>query len=163
MVVVIMGVSGSGKSTIGRMLADTLGWEFFDADSFHTPANIAKMTGGVPLTESDRQPWLQTLRGSIEGWERDHRNVVLACSALTVASRHTLIPLNCRIPLVYLKGPFELIQARLAHRLHHFMPSNLLTDQFAQLEEPTDAIVINIAQVPAKILTDIKVHLHQSH
>ena len=113
------------------------------------------------LMESDRQPWLQTLRGSIEGWERDHRNVVLACSALTVASRHTLIPLNCRIPLVYLKGPFELIQARLAHRLHHFMPSNLLVDQFAQLEEPSDAIVINIAQAPAKILTDIKAHLHQ--
>ena len=161
MVIVIMGVCGSGKSTIGRMLADTLNWAFVDADSLHTPANIAKMTGGVSLTDSDRQPWLQALRRSIEGWERESRNVVLACSALTAASRRLLIPLDCRIPLVYLKGSFELIHTRLTHRLHHFMPSELLADQFAQLEEPTDAIVIDIAQPPDKILVDIKAHLHR--
>jgi len=159
MIVLIMGVSGSGKSTIGRRLADVLYWEFADADWFHSHVNLEKMRAGTPLSEHDREPWLYTLRAAIDRWIREEQHVVLACSALTEASRRILIPDRCSMALVYLKGSFELIQARLAQRHHHFMPPELLASQFDILEEPTDALTIDAAWPPETITARIKEHL----
>src|SRR5688572_22126847 len=106
MIVVIMGVSGSGKSTVGQRLADTLRWQFVDADSFHSPSNRQKMSAGTPLSEQDRRPWLEALCEAIDRWTSEGRNVVLACSALTASARHVLISDSNSVKLVYLKGPF---------------------------------------------------------
>lgn len=130
-----MGVSGSGKTTIGQMLAESLHWEFHDADSFHSPDNIEKMRRGIPLDDNDRIPWLQSLQTAIINWLQDNRNVVLACSALKASYRQFLV-LDSDIKLVYLQGTFELIQTRLQKRENHFMNRELLTSQFASLEEP---------------------------
>ena len=159
MIVLIMGVSGSGKSTIGRRLADALQWTFADADSFHSHSNIEKMHVGTPLSEHDRGPWLQALRTTIDRWIGEEQNVVLACSALTAASRQILIPDRHSIALVYLKGSFGLIQARLAQRGHHFMPQELLASQFDALEEPTDALTIDAAWPPETITAHIRAYL----
>ena len=162
MIVLIMGVSGSGKSTIGRRLADALHWTFVDADSFHSQVNIEQMRAGRPLSERDRAPWLHAIRAAIVGWIRKEQNVVLACSALTAASRRILIPDRRSIALVYLKGAFDLIQTRLARRQHHFMPRELLASQFDTLEEPTDACTIDAACPPDTITARIKQHLDSS-
>lgn len=159
MIVLIMGVSGSGKSTVGQRLADALQWTFVDADSFHSRLNIEKMRAGTPLSEHDRMPWLQALRAAIDGWIREEQHVVFACSALTVASRRMLIPNHTQIQLVYLKGTAALIQARLAQRRHHFMPRELLSSQFDMLEEPTDALTIDAAWPPDTITAHIRSRL----
>ena len=159
MIVLIMGVSGSGKSTIGRRLSDALQWTFADADSFHSHINLEKMRAGTPLSEHDREPWLQALRTAIDRWTREKQNVVLACSALTMASRRILIPDRHSIVLVYLKGSFDLIQARLAQRAYHFMPQKLLASQFDTLEEPTDALTIEAAWPPETITAHIAAYL----
>ncbi|HKN86287.1 MAG TPA: gluconokinase [Nitrospiraceae bacterium] len=159
MIVLIMGVSGSGKSTIGRRLADALHADFVEADSFHSHVNLEKMRAGTPLSEHDREPWLHALRAAIDRWIREEQNVVLACSALTAASRRILIPDRRSIALVYLKGSFDLIQARLAQRQHPFMPRELLASQFDILEEPTDAFTIDAAWPPDTITARIKEHL----
>jgi gluconokinase len=169
MIVLIMGVSGSGKTTIGQQLADTLRWEFVDADSFHSPSNRKKMSAGTPLSEQDRRPWLDALREAIDRWIGEGRNVVLACSALTASARRILISDNRSVKLVYLKGAFELIQARLARRPHHFMPQGLLESQFDTLEEPADALTIDAGWPPdaitAHIITslDRAIRLARSH
>lgn len=159
MIVLIMGVSGSGKSTIGRRLADALQWKFADADSFHSHSNLEKMRAGRPLSEHERGPWLRALRAAIDRWIKEGQNVVLACSALTTASRRILIPDRNAIALVYLKGAFDLIQARLARRPRHFMPQELLASQFDTLEEPTDALTIDAAWPPETITAHIAVYL----
>jgi len=159
MIVLIMGVSGSGKSTIGRQLADALHWKFADADSFHSHINLKKMRAGTPLSEHDREPWLCALRAAIDRWIREEQNIVLACSALTAASRRILIPDRCSMALVYLQGSFKLIQSRLAKRQHHFMPRELLASQFDILEEPTDALTIDAAWPPDTITAHIRAHL----
>jgi gluconokinase len=159
MIVLIMGVSGSGKSTVGKRLADALHWTFVDADSFHSPINIEKMRAGTPLSEHDRGPWLHALRAAIEGWMREERNVVLACSALTAASRRLLIPDRTHVHLVYLKSAPALIRSRLAHRQHHFMPPALLSSQFDILEEPADALTVDAAWPPDTITAHIRSHL----
>lgn len=155
MIVLIMGVSGSGKTTIGQRLADTLRWEFVDADSFHSPSNRQKMSAGTPLSQQDRRPWLDALREAIDRWIREGRNVVLACSALTASARRLLISDRRSVKLVYLKGPFDLIQARLAQRSQHFMPQELLASQFDTLEEPTDALTIDAGWPPKAITTHV--------
>jgi gluconokinase len=155
MIVVIMGVSGSGKTTIGQRLADTLSWEFVDADSFHSPSNRQKMSAGTPLSQEDRRPWLNALREAIDRWINEGRNVVLACSALTASARRLLVSDRRSVKLVYLKGPFDLIQARLAQRPHHFMPQGLLASQFDTLEEPTDALTIDAGWPLEAITTHI--------
>lgn len=162
MIVLIMGVSGSGKSTIGRRLAAVLHWQFADADSFHSHINIEKMRAGIPLSEHDRGPWLRAVRSAIEGWITKEQNVVLACSALTAASRRILIPDRHSIALVYLKGSYDLIQARLAQRTHPFMPQELLASQFDTLEEPADALTIDAASPPETITAHITAYLRSA-
>jgi gluconokinase len=155
MIILIMGVSGSGKTTIGQRLADMLRWEFLDADSFHPPSNRQKMSAGTPLSEQDRRPWLDALREAIDRWISEDRNVVLACSALSASARRILIPESHSVKLVYLKGPFDLIQDRLARRPHHYMPQELLASQFDTLEEPAEALTIDAGWAPEAITAHI--------
>lgn len=155
MILLIMGVSGSGKTTIGQRVADRLRWKFVDADSFHPPRNRQKMSAGMPLSEQDRRPWLDALREAIDRWISEGRNVVLACSALTASARRILIPDSHSVKLVYLKGPFNLIQDRLARRPDHFMPQGLLASQFDTLEEPADALTIDAGWHPDSITAHI--------
>ena len=157
-----MGVSGSGKSTIGRRLADALHAAFVDADWFHSHVNVEKMRAGTPLSEQDREPWLLALRAAIDRWIAEEERVVLACSALTTASLRILIPESPSIALVYLKGSFQLMQARLAQRQDHFMPPELLASQFDTLEEPADALTVDAASPPETITDRIIEHLHST-
>lgn len=155
MVIIIMGVSGSGKTTIGQMLAESLHWEFQDADSFHPIDNIEKMRHGIPLNDVDRIPWLQSLQIAISNWLQENKNVVLACSALKASYRQYLV-LSSDVKLVYLHGSFELIKDRLQKRQNHFMGVELLTSQFESLEEPENVIRVDISQSPQVIIQDIK-------
>ena len=151
-----MGVCGCGKTSVGQALANRLGWQFFDADDFHPPANVAKMATGVALTDEDREPWLDRLAAEMRGVARNGSHAVLACSALKESYRQR-IARGLREPgtegeggiefrIVYLKGDAKTIEPRLALRSGHFMPSSLLASQFAALEEPDDAMVIDIRQ-----------------
>lgn len=144
MIVVVMGVSGSGKSTIGGLLAGRLGWRFLDADQHHPPENVAKMSAGTPLTDEDRWPWLQKLNGLL----RQEADAVLACSALKEAYRQRLLAGIEPSRIVYLRGPIDLIAARMKRRHHRFMPASLLRSQFETLEPPAQAIEIDVAAAP---------------
>ena len=141
MIVVVMGVSGVGKTTIGSALARELGWRFIDADRYHPSANVAKMAAGIPLADEDRWPWLETLNRLV----KKEKNAVLACSALKEAYRSRITDGLARFEIVYLHGSFELIRARLAQRPHHYMPASLLASQFATLEPPVRAISVDVA------------------
>jgi gluconokinase len=156
MVVVLMGVSGAGKTTIGRMLAAKMEWQFRDADDFHSVANKAKMAGGIALTDADRAPWLASIRELIANSLTRKVGVVLACSALKQSYREEIIVDPKRVKIVYLKGSPELIAARIAHRTSHFMNHDLLGSQFDTLEEPRDATVADIDAPPAVIVEDIR-------
>lgn len=155
MVVVLMGVAGSGKTTVGELLAGSLGWKFVDADSFHSPQNIAKMHAGVPLTDEDRLPWLSALQTAVRGWIARNENVVLACSALKQSYRNMLL-VGPQVKLVFLHGPESLIAKRLAARAGHFAGPELLQSQFQTLEEPEDAVVVEIAAPPEAIVVKIR-------
>lgn len=155
MIIVVMGVSGSGKTTVGKLLAMTLGWAFHDADDFHPPANIAKMSQGVPLDDSDRSPWLESMSQAIRGWLSESKNVVLACSALKDAYRDKLVVDPRNVKLIFLKGTYEQIMERMSDRKDHFMPPDLLESQFEILEEPYEAIVVNIDRSPAEIVQTV--------
>jgi gluconokinase len=149
MVVIVMGVSGSGKTTVGRLLAADLGWIFLDADSLHSAANIAKMASGVPLSDADRAPWLAAIHQPIlESWQRQE-NLVVACSALKERYREALAE-GVPVVWVYLKGEQQMIYNRLKLRQHHFMAARMLASQFADLEEPGNAIVVNVS-LPAEL------------
>ena len=145
MIVVVMGVSGVGKTTIGDALARELGWRFFDADEYHPPQNVAKMAAGEALDDEDRKPWLERLNREL--WQLDARgeDAVLACSALKEKYRRRLADGIKRLEWVYLKGDFELIDSRLARRRHRYMPASLLRSQFEALEPPQRAIVVDVA------------------
>jgi gluconokinase len=150
-IIVVMGVSGSGKTKIGRALAASLRWPFYDADDLHPPENVAKMSAGIPLTDDDRWPWLDRIVDELTRAGADGGNVVLACSALRQVYRDRLARAG-DVRFVYLKGDLETIAARLATRSHKYMPASLLPSQFATLEEPTDALVIDVrADVAEKI------------
>ncbi len=141
---VIMGVSGCGKTSIGEALARTLGWPFYDADDYHPPINVSKMASGTPLTDSDRRPWLAALHDLISSSVNKDQPGVMACSALKVKYRQQLrFGLN-GVHFVYLKGSYELIWSRMEKRAGHYMKPQMLQSQFDTLEEPKDAITIDI-------------------
>src|SRR5437879_9820910 len=150
-----MGTTGAGKTTIGTMLAKQLNWEFADADNFHPPANIEKMSRGIPLNDADRAPWLEAMRKTILEWIAARKNVVLACSALKRAYREELRP-SPEVKIIYLKGDYALFAERIRNRHGHFAGEGILAGQFADLEEPTDAITIDAAKSPEEIVAEIR-------
>ncbi len=158
MVYIVMGVSGCGKTTIGKMLATHLNVPFFDADDFHPPSNIKKMRNGKPLNDDDRKPWLKKLSELISEWNKNS-GAVLACSALKKQYRNELEKSenkgNNQITFIYLKGSKELIYNRLKNRDDHYMPPELLDSQFRDLEEPDDSITVKIEERPESILGEI--------
>src|SRR5436853_1871764 len=157
--IILMGVSGSGKTTIGKLLAEALGWPFYDADDFHPPANVERMRQGIALTDEDRKPWLAALARLIAEALAANQSIVLASSALKEAYRKQLKArgaLPADEPVVYLRVPPEVAAARLKERHGHFMPASLVPSQFATLEEPADAIVIDATQSPDEIVAQIR-------
>ena len=158
MIVIVMGVTGAGKTTVGRLLASQLGWEFADADDFHPAANVEKIRRGTPLSDDDRQPWLARLRTAIEQWIGERKNVVLACSALKRTYRQQL-DAGPEVRFVYLKGGSQLIAERLRAREGHFAGEQILASQFADLEEPEAAVTVEIASTPQQIVAEIRKRL----
>jgi len=157
-VVIIMGTTGAGKTTIGGMLAAQLNWQLADADTFHPPANIEKMSRGIPLNDTNRAPWLAAMRKAILEWIAAGKNVVLACSALKRAYRDELRP-SPQVKIVYLKGNYALFAERIRQRHGHFAGEGILAGQFADLEEPDDAITIDAAKSPEEIVAGIRKQL----
>ncbi len=156
MIVILMGVSGSGKTTIGRKLADELGWSFYDGDDFHDPASIEKMSRGIPLTDEDRGPWLAALRTVVDRAIEKGERAVLACSALKASYRDTLRGDHAGVVFVYLKADPRLIAERLEHRAGHYAKRDLLPSQVATLEEPADAVTVDASRTPAEIVAEIR-------
>jgi carbohydrate kinase (thermoresistant glucokinase family) len=157
-VIVVMGVAGSGKSTIGTLLARQLDWAFADADSFHPASNVEKMSRGVPLTDDDRLPWLEAIATWMEGLRRNGQRGIVTCSALKRAYRKILVGGHADTRIVYLKGERELIASRMAARTGHFMPVGLLDSQFKTLEEPgpeENPIVVAIDAPPQAMVDAI--------
>ena len=162
MVIIVMGVSGSGKTHVGKLLAETWSLPFHDADDFHTPGNVHKMEQGIPLTDADRVPWLTTLADHIDQWNTQ-MGAVLACSALKEEYRELLSrQYTAHVKFVYLKGSKELILSRMRDR-KHFFPPQLLDSQFADLEEPTRAITVDIDQTPEAIVEEIVQRIEDDH
>jgi len=157
-VVLLMGVSGAGKTTVGKLLASQLGWEFADADDYHSAANVEKMRNGIPLTDTDRGPWLESLRAVIADWIEAGKNGVLACSALKKAYRDMLV-VGSEVRVVYLKADREVLRERLLGRHGHYMKEGLLESQIATLEEPTGVIVVNGDEPPEDVARAIRVRL----
>ena len=161
MVIIICGVAGAGKTTIGQLLAQELAWEFYDADDFHSVANIAKMKSGVPLTDEDRQPWLDKLRELIEQCLVARKNAVLACSALKKAYRDRL-RVSEKVKFVFLRGNRRNITEQLQQRREHFMNPALLDSQFEDLEEPQPserALWLELGRSPRDLVELIKTKL----
>ena len=155
MIIVLMGVSGSGKTTVGRILSDRLGWRFVDADDFHPASNVQKMRSGAPLTDEDRWPWLDRLNTLLRAEQSDGRDVIIGCSALKARYRERLSAGLADVRLVHLKGGFELIESRLKARRGHYMPPTLLASQFAALEEPEEALVLDIGAEPQTLASQL--------
>jgi carbohydrate kinase (thermoresistant glucokinase family) len=158
MIVVVMGVSGCGKTTVSTLLAERLGWQYQEGDALHPPENVAKMSGGTPLTDTDRIPWLQRIAGRIDDWRRAGESGVITCSALKRTYRDIIIGNRPEVGLIHLKGTRELIGERLAARKGHFMPAALLDNQFATLQEPAAeerAITVEIGAPPTDIVEQI--------
>ncbi|HVJ44005.1 MAG TPA: gluconokinase [Dongiaceae bacterium] len=157
-ILILMGVSGCGKSTVAHLLADKLGWPLLEGDEFHSLANIAKMRDGIPLNDGDRQPWLDAIAEHLAQWRAAGGAGVVTCSALKRRYRERLLA-DCKDAwFIYLRGTPDLIRSRLAKRLGHFMPAHLLDSQFAALEEPADderVITISVTPAPADIVADI--------
>lgn len=152
MIILIMGIAGAGKTTVGRELAAALGWRFYDGDEFHSPEHIEQLRLGIPLTDEDRRPWLAKIRKAIGAWVECREPVVFACSLLKAAYRASVLDgYSDQVRIVYLKAGYSLLQQRLAHRTGHFMGEALLASQWEILEEPTDAVVVDAAK-PAAIL-----------
>jgi gluconokinase len=155
LIVIVMGVTGAGKTTVGKLLADGLGWQFADADDFHSTANKEKISHGIPLTDDDRKPWLDRLRSEIVGWIAEGKSAVLACSALKRSYREEL-EAGPEVRIVYLKGDADLIAKRLKARHGHFADVQILASQFADLEQPENAVTVEIIGTPAQIVAEIR-------
>jgi gluconokinase len=155
--VVLMGVAGSGKTAVGMQVAQKLDWIFLDADNFHPPANIEKMKHGIPLNDQDRAPWLQRLHDELQQQMAEGHSVILACSALKESYRNVLRDEVLPPKFVYLDVDPETIRDRLGHRTAHFFPKELMESQFAALEEPKDAIIID-ARKPLEVVVDQVIH-----
>jgi gluconokinase len=153
----VMGVAGCGKSTLAKMLAERLGWKFYEADDFHTPEAIEKMKSGIPLTDEDRQPWLESLSVLLRNEIAGGGHPVLACSALRQRYRDTLLKGLPQFQILYLRGKRDLIASRMNSRTGHFMPATLLDSQFAMLEEPTgpNVVVADLRLAPSLILDQL--------
>jgi gluconokinase len=157
MVIVLMGVSGSGKTTVGKVLAEKLNWPFVEGDDYHPPANVAKMRAGTPLTDDDRRPWLAALRERVDRACTRGENIVLACSALKHAYQDYLERHDpACVHYVYLHGSEALIRERLANRKGHFMNPGLLHSQFETLEPPADALRVEVAGSPDEVAEEIR-------
>jgi gluconokinase len=154
MIVIVMGVTGSGKTTVGKMLADRIGSEFADADDFHSAANKDKMHRGIPLTDADRMPWLVSIHAYLAAKNATGRSVVLGCSALKRSYRQILRE-GLSAQMVYLKGSYEVIDEHLHGRTGHFADDKILAAQFADLEEPNEAIVVDVRLEPRQIVDEI--------
>lgn len=155
MIILVMGVAGAGKTTVGALLAEELGWRFADADSYHSPENIKKMAAGISLTDSDREPWLRVLGDAIKRWIANRENVVLACSALKESYRKFLL-VGPEVKCVFLSGIFPLIEERLRQRSGHYAGPDLLESQFQTLEEPAEGIRVDVSAPPADIVREIR-------
>jgi gluconokinase len=168
MIILVMGITGSGKTTVGRLLAERLHWDFADADDFHSAANKEKMHKGIPLTDADREPWLLAIRDRIWRWIAANKNGVITCSALKQSYRDLLLSPDegntaadaSDIKIVYLRGSYDLIAERVRARTGHFAGEELLSSQFAALEEPRDAITIDVNQTPEQIVDEALRRLH---
>ena len=161
MIVIVFGVSGAGKTTIGKLLAQELGWRFYEADDFHSQVNIDKLRRGIPLTDEDRWPWLENLRQLIKRSLEAGENAVLACSALKRAYRERL-RVSDQVKFVFLHGDYALIEQQLRERRSHFMNPELLRSQFADLEKPKpdeDVITIELGRTPQELVEKIKAKL----
>ena len=156
MVILVMGVAGSGKTTVGRALATALGWSFRDADDFHPPANVAKMSAGLPLDDTDRAPWLAAIRAHLEACLARGEDAVVTCSALKERYRAVLAADPTRVKFVHLTGSPELLASRIAGRTDHFMKPGMLASQLAALEPPADALTVDIAEPPDKLVARIR-------
>ena len=156
MVIIVMGVAGSGKTTVGEKLAAALGWSFRDADDFHPPENVAQMSAGLPRNDHDRAPWLAAIRAHIDACLARGEGSVVTCSALKEAYRRVLVADPARVKLVHLTGDFALLAARIGSRQGHFMKPAMLHSQLAALEPPPDALAVDIAPPPDEIVARIR-------
>jgi gluconokinase len=155
LIAIVMGVVGAGKTTVGNLLARSLGWEFVDGDSFHSATNVEKMRQGIPLDDADRASWLGAIHDAVVGWIAERRNVVLACSALKRSYRERIGVLP-EVKFVYLKGSPEVIAERLRARRGHYATEQLLASQFAILEEPEDAITVDVGLPPEEMVSQVR-------
>ncbi|UXC34973.1 gluconokinase [Cupriavidus gilardii] len=155
MIYILMGVSGSGKTTVGSLLAQALHCGFHDADEFHSAANKAKMAAGIPLTDEDRWPWLDAMRAAIDQTRAEGRPHVFTCSALRQIYRDRLTPPDGGVSFIYLKGDIDVLRTRLAGRSGHFFDPKLLQSQLDTLEEPRDALVLDIRKPPEELVRQI--------
>jgi gluconokinase len=160
LIIILMGVVGAGKTTIGKLLAQGLGWKFADADDFHSPENIEKISHGIALDDADRAPWLGALRKAIEQWNAEGKNVVVACSALKRSYRDELRA--GPVQFAYLRGDYELIRERLRARHGHFASESILKSQLADLEEPEHAITVENDKPPDVVVSEIIAKLKAS-
>jgi gluconokinase len=158
MIIVLMGVTGSGKSTVGKLLAQQLGWKFFEGDDFHSPANIEKMRRGMPLNDDDRKPWLEAIRESIRKMIERSENAVIACSALKHSYRQ-MLRITDEVVFVYLKANIDTVRERLRNRTGHFMNSDLIQSQFDTLEESEQALRVDASLPPGEIVRRIRTQL----
>jgi len=155
MVLILIGPMGSGKTAIGKLLAERLGWPFYDADDYHPKENVEKMRTGIALTDEDRRLWLEKLRDIIQRWLKERQNAILACSALKQAYRDILGVDQVLVKTVYLKGSYSLLRKRIEERQHVYMDKNLLRSQLDALEEPKDGLCVDISETPEAIVSRI--------